>query len=274
VSALAYFRPRPDYALGRSFLLAFTVHLALVAVMFLGVRWQSHPAESVTVELWDPPPPPPPAPVVEAPKPPPKVEPEPPKPKPEPEPEVKKPEIVEKVVPPKPEPKPKPKPEPEPKPKPKPEPKVEVKPKPVPPKEDEFQKRMAREQLAMEQRRMDEERRRLEAERAKAEGERLARELAASARNKSLNDYIGRIQAKVRQNWILPQDLQGNPEAIFNVVQLPTGEVIRAVLVKSSGNPAYDDAVHRAILKSSPLPLPENRSLFYRELKLTFRPRD
>lgn len=264
MSALAYFLPRPDYALGRSFLLAFAVHLALIAVMFLGVRWQSHPAESVTVELWDPPPPPPPAPVVEAPKPPPKVEP--PKPKPEPEPEVKKPEIVEKVVP--------PKPKPEPKPKPKPEPKAEVKPKPVPPKDDEFQKRMAREQLALEQRQLDEERRRMDAERRKADAERLAREQAAGARNKALNDYIGRIRAKVRQNWILPQELQGDPEAIFNVVQLPTGEVISVKLAKSSGNAAYDAAVERAILKSSPLPLPEPRSLFSRELKLTFRPRD
>jgi len=254
VSALAYFRPRPDYALGRSFVLAFAVHLALVAVMFLGVRWQSHPAESVTVELWDPPPPPP-APVVEAPKPPPpKVEP------PKPEPEVKKPDIVEKAPPPKP--------------KPKPEAKAKPEPKPAPPKDDEFQKRQAREQLAMEQRKFDEEKRRLDEERRKADAERLARELAASARNKALADYIGRIQAKVRANWILPQNLQGNPEAIFNVVQLPTGEVISIKLAKSSGNAAYDAAVERAILKSSPLPLPEPRSLFARELKLTFKPRD
>jgi colicin import membrane protein len=133
---------------------------------------------------------------------------------------------------------------------------------------------MAREQLAMEQRRFDEERRRADEQRRKAETERVARELAAGARNKSLADYIGRIQAKVRSNWILPSDLQGNPEAIFNVVQLPTGEVISARLAKSSGNAAYDAAVERAILKSSPLPLPEPRSLFARELKLTFRPRD
>lgn len=254
MSALAYFRPRPDYALGRSFVLAFAVHLVLVAVMFLGVRWQSHQAESVTVELWDPPPPPP-APVVQAPKPPPpKVEP------PKPEPEVKKPDIVEKAPPPKPKPKPEAKPKPE--------------PKPAPPRDDEFQKRQAREQLAMEQRKFDEEKRRLDEERRKADAERLARELAASARNKSLADYIGRIQAKVRSNWILPQDLQGNPEAIFNVVQLPTGEVISVKVAKSSGNAAYDAAVERAILKSSPLPLPEPRSLFARELKLTFKPRD
>src|SRR2546426_6472342 len=64
--------------------------------MFLGVRWQSHPPETVVVELWEAPPP---APVEEAPKPPaPKLEPEPlpaqkpdiavkapPKPKPKPE---------------------------------------------------------------------------------------------------------------------------------------------------------------------------------------------
>jgi colicin import membrane protein len=256
VSALAYLRPRRDYALVRSFLLAFLVHVLLVAVMFLGVRWQSHPAESVTVELWEPPPPPP-APVVEAPKPPPpKVEP----PKPEPEPEVKKPEIVEKVVPPKPEPKPKPKPEPKP----------EPKPKPAPPKVDEFQKRMAREQLALEQRQLDEERQRLADAQRKAAADRQA----ASARDKALNAYVEMIRNRVKRNWILPPDLQGNPEAVFNVYQLPTGEVIRVQLVKSSGNAAYDTAVERAILKSSPLPLPDPRTLFSRELKLTFRPRD
>jgi colicin import membrane protein len=89
-----------------------------------------------------------------------------------------------------------------------------------------------------------------------------------------LNEYIARIQSKVRSNWILPADLVGNPEAVFDVVQLPTGEVLSAKLARSSGNAAYDAAVERAILKSSPLPLPATRELFERELKLTFRPRD
>jgi colicin import membrane protein len=74
--------------------------------------------------------------------------------------------------------------------------------------------------------------------------------------------------------WILPQDLQGNPEAVFDVVQIPDGTVISVKLVKSSGNKAYDEAVERAILKASPLPLPEPRSLFERQLRLTFRLRD
>jgi colicin import membrane protein len=258
VSTLTYFKARPDYGMGRAFALAFAVHAVLLAVMFLGVRWQSHPADTVTVELWDPPPPPPPAPVVEAPKPPPpKVEP------PKPEPEMKKPDIIVEKAPPKPKPKPKPEA------------------KPVPPKDDALERNLIREQLALEQRKIEEERRRVDDERRrideaarKAESERRARDLAAAARNKALAEYVGRIRAKVKQNWNLPQDLQGNPESVFRVIQLPTGEVIDARLVKSSGNPAYDDAVHRAILKSSPLPLPASREHFYRELELTFRPRD
>ena len=237
--------------------LAFAVHAVLIAVMFFGVRWQNHPAEAVTVELWEPPPPPPP-----------KIE---PKPEPRPEPKVEKPDIVEKKEP----PKPKPEPKPEPKPKPKPEP------KPAPPKDDLFQKKLAQEQLALEQRQFEEERRKAEeAQRKAAEAqrkaaaERLARELAATAREKALAEYIARIRQKVRSNWILPQDLSGNPEAIFEVIQLPTGEVISVKVLKPSGNPAYDAAVERAILKSSPLPLPSARNDFSRVLKLTFKPRD
>ena len=255
MSALTYPQAGERHALGRAFALAFAVHAVLLAVMFLGVRWQSHPGETVTVELWEPPPPPAPEPVVEAPKPPPpKVE------APKPEPEVRKPDIVEKAAPPKPKPKPAAKPKPE--------------AKAVPPKDDEFQKRMMREELALEQKKLDDERRRLDEQRRKVDAERAAREAATASRNKALSDYENRIRIKVRQNWILPQDLPGNPEAVFDVVQLPTGEVISVKLSKTSGNPAYDTAVERAILKSSPLPLPEPRSLFARQLKLTFRPRD
>ena len=78
----------------------------------------------------------------------------------------------------------------------------------------------------------------------------------------------------MRSNWILPPDIEGNPQAIFEVIQLPTGEILSVKLKKSSGNVLYDTAVERAILKSSPLPLPTNRSDFSRTLELTFRPRD
>ena len=94
----------------------------------------------------------------------------------------------------------------------------------------------------------------------------------AAARARAEADYVRRIQSKVKGNVVLPPDIPGNPEAIFDVVQLPTGEIIDAVLRKSSGLRAYDDAVQRAIVKSSPLPRPDRPELFQRTLTLKFRP--
>ena len=56
---------------------------------------------------------------------------------------------------------------------------------------------------------------------------------------------------------------------------LPNGEVRHAVLVKSSGQTAYDVEVERAILKASPLPLPNEKeaaAVFRGGLVLKFRP--
>jgi colicin import membrane protein len=154
---------------------------------------------------------------------------------------------------------------------------VKVPPKKAPPpkpKDDlELKKRM-QEQLASEQKALDQQRQERQLRELLAAQKADAARKASAARASALGEYIARIQSKVRGNWILPQELQGNPEAIFLVTQLPTGEVLLIKLLKSSGNPAYDQAVERAILKSSPLPLPSDRSLFDRELKLTFRPRD
>jgi colicin import membrane protein len=239
---------RSEQALGRSFVLSAIIHIALAAVLFLGVRWQSHAPETVTVDLVEAPPPAP-APVAEAPKPPPQVEPQ---VKPEPPP-VRKPEIAmpekKKVVkePPKKAPPPKPK------------------------QDLEFQRQL-KEQMALEQKQRQERELRDLLARQQADAARQA----AAARNKALNEYIGRIQGQIRRN--IPESalegIPGNPAAIFDVVQIPTGEVISVRIRKSSGYPRYDDAIERAILKASPLPLPPSREMFQRALELTFRPLD
>ena len=233
-------RPQPGYL--RSFALAFSVHAILLAVLFLGVRFQSHAPETVQVELWEPP-----APArVEPPKAPPKVEPEPPKP----EPKIEKPDIVEKPAAKKPEPK-------------KPEPKKVEPAKPAPPKRDVELERRMREELAREQ---------------AAAQERQMKELAtreqAASRNRALDAWIGKIKNKIRGNINLPPDLAGNPEAIYDVSLLPTGEVLTVRKRKSSGHAGYDEAIERAILKSSPLPKPDQPNLFERQLELHFRPQD
>jgi colicin import membrane protein len=207
----------------------------------------------------EPPPPPKPKPVQ-------KVEPLPPPPKivPKPEPRIEKPDIAIKAPPkPKPEPKPKPKPPP-PKPEPKPKPKPEPKPKP---REDVFRKQM-QEQLAAEERQIS-------AQRQEAELSALLARDAAAARSKALAAWADKIRAKIRSNIILPQNIQGNPEAVFQIRLLPTGDVLPDVRVeKSSNNRALDDAIVRAILKSSPLPKPDDPGVFDRRIELTYRPFD
>ena len=104
--------------------------------------------------------------------------------------------------------------------------------------------------------------------------QRAAQAAAGAARNKAQQDWIDRIRSRIRGYINLPPDIPGNPEAIFDVVQLPTGEIIDVRLRKSSGVRAYDDAVQRAILKASPLPKAVPAEIFQRNLELRFRPLD
>jgi colicin import membrane protein len=236
---------RREEDLAPALVLAVAVHVLLAVVLTFGVRWQSRAPEVVQVELWQPPPPP-------------AAQPEPPKPapvvQPKPEPRIEKPDIALKAPP---------------KPKPKPEPKPEAKPKPKPAAkpDDAALRRLLAEAMQREQQQFAAERER------QAIKEQLTRD-AANARFKGIAAWVDKIRAKIRGNIVLPPDLKGNPEALFLVTQLPTGEVLQARLVISSGHAGYDEAVLRAILKSSPLPKPDSPGLFERELKLTFRPKD
>lgn len=248
---------RNELGFAPSAALAAAVHLLLLAILVFGVRWQSRPPESVSVELWQPP-----APVMEAPRvePPPAPRPEPkPEPKPEPRVEPPRPDIAVKAPLP-----PKAVVKPEPKPKPEARPELKAKP-PAPPRED-VQKRL-REELAREQQALS------VAREKQSITEQLQREQAAAA-GKAMEIYAGRIRSKIRGNIVTPPDIKGNPEAIFDVIQLPNGEVLSAKLRKSSGHRGYDEAVERAILKSSPLPRPDRADLFMRTLELKFRPLD
>ena len=94
----------------------------------------------------------------------------------------------------------------------------------------------------------------------------------ASANSRGKADYANRIRGKIRGNIVLPPGIHGNPEAQFQVEQLPTGEVLSVKLRRSSGNPALDAAIERAIRKSSALPLPTDPSLFERTLDIKYKP--
>jgi colicin import membrane protein len=289
-------RPRtPQPIAGRrlAFGLAVAVHVLFIAVLVFSIRWQNRRPDAVTVELYAPPVA---KPVVEAP-----VVPPPPVPTPAPEPAP---------APPPPAPLPpavrKPEPVVE-----KPDPRaadIALKAKAEAERkrreEAEREKREAEKKQQDEQKRVAEAReaealkaqaareraaREAEALKAQANRERQAREAEAlkaqaaretrereqrQANDRASKDYIARITAKIKSNINEPGDIPGNPEAVFRVVQLPTGEIIEVTLVKSSGLRAYDDAVERAIRKSSPLPKPAQAELWIRALELRVHPRD
>jgi colicin import membrane protein len=277
--------------------LALLVQAAFVAVLVFSVRWQNRKPEAVTAELYAPPvrssateAPPQRAP---APAPPPRPQPVPqPAPPPAPQPATAKPPAV---VPPAPKVE-------------KPDTHAadiaqkaraeeERRKQAEALRRDEEAKKRAQQEAA--ERQKAEEKKRLDAKQAetrarqqretdamRAQAEReteiratterdaQARAQQATQRARAEADWIRSVQAKVRGNVIVPADMAGNPEAIFEVVQLPTGEIIDVQLKKSSGVRAYDDAVQRAILKSSPLPRPDRADLFQRSLTLKFRPTD
>jgi len=233
-----------------SIALAVAVHLLLAGFLFYGVRWQTKATDVVEVELVQAVPQPAPAAAVPpAPTPAPTPAPAPaPKPVPEPKPlpPPAKPDIAIKE-----------------KEKPKPPPKVE----PVPPRVDPFQEQLRRETEQLTQQRK-------QVETAAQELTQMKAAQAASARNKAVADYLARIRGKIRGNIVVPPEVKGNPEAIFDVTQLPSGEIVTVRLKRSSGHAALDAAIERAILKSNPLPKPEPADLFSRSLELRFRPLD
>jgi len=246
-----FFEEREDPGRAASAALAALVHIALAILLVYGIRWQTRSPEAVEVELVrampSPPAPAAVAPPAPEPAPPPKLEPKPePKVEPKPAPPAK-PDIALKE-------KEKPKPEP------KPVPKVEPKPAP-----DKASRQLMTDALKRETAQ-------IEARKAEQELAAIKAAQSASARSKATADYIGKIKGKIKGNLMLPPDIRGNPEAVFDVIQLPSGEILSVKLKKSSGHAAYDSAIERAILKSSPLPKPEQGDLFSRALELKFRP--
>lgn len=86
-------------------------------------------------------------------------------------------------------------------------------------------------------------------------------------------EYEAMIQARIKARINFPDRSNTNPEAIVQVDQLPTGEVVAVRLIRASGTPAWDEAVQRAIWAASPLPKRKDGTVA-RMLELSFRPKE
>lgn len=228
-----------------SAVLAVAMHVLLIALLFFGVRWQTHPADPVEVDLVSAAQPET-APMPES------------KPAPRPivipaqkiEAPLPKPEIALKEPPPLKE-----------------KPREKTRPPQPEARPDPFQKLL------------DQELKQTSAERKTAElANAAAQELAqlqkaqtAAARSRADADYTARIVGKIRGRIPVSALPSGNPVARFAVSQLPNGEVLQVQRLQSSGFPAYDEVIERAIRASSPLPRPSMGEVPH-DLTLTFCP--
>ena len=224
----------------RSFVLAALVHCMLFGFLYFGIRWQSQPPAAIEAELWTA------LPNVTVPAP---AKPEEPRVevKPEPKPEIReepklvaKPDIAEKIEKKKPEPK-------------KEDPKPRI-------QDDPIKRDLMKEQIDRDLQR-------------ETTAQAAARD-SASLAERTRRGWEAQIAAKVRSRVRLPDNLTGNPEAVFEVSLLPNMEILSVKLVKSSGIPAYDEAAERAINASSPLPPPPAGVEPGRVLRFPLRPKN
>ncbi len=264
---------RPD-RVGRGLAMALAVHALLIIAIAFGVSWRSSNPAGVEAELWAA------VPQIAAPKP---VAPE-----PTPQPVVKK---VEPPAPP---------------------PKVET-PKQEDAQIAIEKARREEQKRKEEQQRRDEElkRQKEEQQRKLAEAEKLKKEQAdqkkreaadAAAAEKRRQEqlqrmaalagdgapnstgtaaktagpsasYAGRIKARILPNIVFPDSVSGNPQATVEVKAAPDGTIIGRRLLKSSGVPAWDEAVLRAIDKTEILPR-DTDGRVPSSLEISFRPHD
>ncbi|WP_320823497.1 TonB family protein [Reinekea sp.] len=107
----------------------------------------------------------------------------------------------------------------------------------------------------------------------------LARQAEIEAQ---VGDYVGIITQQVEVKWSRPAELRlmdlANIQAVVAVELLPTGELLSASILQTSGNTNYDQSVLRAIERVRRFSVPEDSAIFeaggFRRLNITFRPED
>ena len=256
-------RPRQDDRWGPGVSLAVLAHLGLVLALTLAVNWKVQTEVAVEAEVWSEipraagpaaaPPPPPQA----APEP----KPVPPQATPQAEPQAEpktaaKPDIVAERTPPKKASKEKASKENEAKEKkrkepketfdttpPKPSRKTEAKPDP------KADKQSAAEREALRQANLA----RMMSELGGGPGG-AGRAAASAGPSKS---YIGRLIARIKPNVVFTDAINGNPLAQVEVRCAPDGRIVSRKILVTSGVPAWDAAVLRALDRTEVLPLNE-----------------
>ena len=137
-----------------------------------------------------------------------------------------------------------------------------------------------RKRIAAEKAREEEiERQRLENERLRAEAQ-AAREAEINAESSRLEAmqanalaaYMYAIETRIMGKWVQPPTATVGIECVVNIRQLPGGEVVSVSIGRCNGDSVVRRSIENAVHRASPLPSPQDPSVFDRNIRLTFRP--
>jgi colicin import membrane protein len=97
---------------------------------------------------------------------------------------------------------------------------------------------------------------------------------ASLASQKEIEKYKALILNAIATKWIIPDGVDKDEHCELLVNIGPGGVVLNVQLLTSSGNAVLDRSATTAVVKASPLPVPDDAALFdnFRVLKLIVRP--
>ncbi|MFW2404448.1 MAG: cell envelope integrity protein TolA [Gammaproteobacteria bacterium] len=158
----------------------------------------------------------------------------------------------------------------------------------------EAERKAAAEREAAEAARVAEQKRKAEAERKRVEEARVAEQkrqaaqrqaefraeleaeeqrLAAVASGQQAQ-YLALIRDRVERNWVRPASAIPGIECVVHVNQIPGGDVVNVRVGLCNGDASVVRSIIAAVEKSSPLPGPSDPTLFDRNLRFTFKPKE
>ncbi len=85
--------------------------------------------------------------------------------------------------------------------------------------------------------------------------------------------YAGRIRGRIKPNIVFTEDIVGNPTARVEVTVSADGTITSRKIIASSGSPAWDEAVLRAIDRTAVLPKDVDGRV-PPSMEISFRPKD
>lgn len=85
------------------------------------------------------------------------------------------------------------------------------------------------------------------------------------------NRYTNGLMGKVKSKWIKPVEAKSGWECKVEITQTSKGQIkgIRKINCNPNNEKFYQ-SVHRAVMQSSPLPIPKDKRLFDNKIKITF----